>query len=41
VAEAQEEALTPREDAKPRAKEPTVSGNASKQPAAPETDHVK
>jgi len=40
VEEAQEEVLTLRENAKPREKEPTVSGNASKQPAAPETDHV-
>jgi hypothetical protein len=40
VEEAQEEVLTPRADAKSREKEPTVSGDASKQPAAPETDHV-
>ena len=40
VEEAQEEVLTPRADAKPREKEPTVSGNASQQPADLETDHV-
>jgi multidrug efflux pump subunit AcrA (membrane-fusion protein) len=40
IEEAQDEVLKPREDAKPSEKEPTVSGNASKPSANPETDHV-